>query len=99
MTDTVKYWMEQARSALNKAEEIAENTNEEISFDLGNVEFTYLPANSRLTKSDALDLLSSGRELTEAEKAGIRKAIEEETILDDDWYSSATGWVTSSDLC
>lgn len=100
MTDTVAYWLGKAREALDNAADIAERTNTEIHFELGTQEFTYIPQYTRLGKTEAIELLSSGEELTEAQRNAIRIAIENETILDDDtWYSSSTGWVTSSDLC
>lgn len=101
MTDTIKYWTDKAYEALNKAAEISELTGESFRFS---VEYgmggTYYPKGGGMSKTKALELLSSGRSLSDLEKSAIRKAIEEETILDDqDSGYEFTGWTSSSSQC
>lgn len=50
-----------------------------------------------MTKNEALELLRSGKELTEAQRLEIAAVLQNAEVLEDEWESSG-GWV-SSDHC
>jgi hypothetical protein len=101
---TITHWVNLAKEALNNAVKISEETGESFYFSYGSFrDMEYVPESSiSMNKTKALELLRSGHVLTEAERIAIRKAIEDETITneDDGWYQSdLTGWISSSDRC
>jgi ATP-dependent exoDNAse (exonuclease V) alpha subunit len=101
MTDTINSLIKQAYDALERATEIADQTRQEFDFNLGDTGVTYYPTRPVpvYTKKQALNLLSSGKELTIKEREDIAYALNDETEDNDGWRSSFEGWVSSSDQC
>lgn len=95
-------WVKVITYAERQAVGLADKTGE--SFSLGEYGYgrTYTPRPQKLTKEEALNLISSGRELDYDLRQRIRHAIENGES-EGEWYDSYAietyGWVSSSQNC
>lgn len=84
----------EAYAAIHKAEEIADEYGEGFSFSLAYGMGGYYEG--RMTKERALELVTSGVELTSNQKDAIETALEENDYGDED---NNNGWFASSQGC
>lgn len=99
---TIKTLLNDAYAAIHEAEKLADRTGQTFEFSLRyGMGGTYFPTKPKpvYTKRQALDLLSSGQELSETQRQNIVIALDEDANSDDGWHSSHEGWVSSSDQC
>jgi hypothetical protein len=95
MTKEIDKLLDQAYAKITEAETLADQTGTRFDFSLRyGMGGTYYPK-PVMTKSQALDLLKSGKDLTSEERKIIAKIIEG----DDDDYDGHEGWVSSSQQC
>ena len=94
--EKIDFHVQQAYDAI--AEAVAAADESGLSFDFS-VEYgmggTYYPKSKKMTKPQALKLLSSGAPLTQAQRVEIADAIENHNS----YHNEQVGWSSSSHNC